>query len=313
MRSIRHQEFPDIEIIVVDDGSTDNTVEIAKRAGVEVLSLSGNLGAPCAQNRGIERASGEVIFTLDADAEIPRKIIKKAVEALASSRCDVVGGIYRSRSHNSISHLYELYMRSFHFLPHDAICSGQGKGMPFGAFLGFKRNVFEKEKFDENIRAGYDAEFLIRLAKRGFRILYSPELYVYHPNPSSLRAIVKRTWTFGIWSTVIGRRHPRLLLQQKLALPAISLIVLALSLSGFLIVLPPAISLYYLKFLFHSLRKRSTVGSTRLQVLAIAGLAMFIAILNAASFPAALFYRPKHWKNQTTGLTSSGRHLSDLE
>lgn len=288
------QEFPDTEIIVVDDGSTDDTVAHARRAGIEVVCLPGNKGPSYALNRGIERASGEIIFTLDADAEIPTNVMKIAVETLISSSCDVIGGIYKSRpGQNRISRLFELYMKVVHFLPNSVIYTGRKDPRVFGTFLGFKKQVFETERFDESIRAIYDRDFLNRLARKGYRILYSPELYVYHPFPSSVRAIAKRTWIFGIWLTVVGRRYP-IMLEHRLILAIISAVILALTLFGYLAVLPLAIFAYYMRFALSAFRKKS-LGVTLLQALGVAGLAILISIIDLASFPASLFIRPKHW------------------
>ena len=66
--SVLSQNYPNIEIIVVDDCSTDNTVKIAKSYGnVKVFVLEQNSGAQVARNRGIREAKAEWIVFLDSD------------------------------------------------------------------------------------------------------------------------------------------------------------------------------------------------------------------------------------------------------
>ena len=67
LASISTQTFRDYEVIVVDDGSTDRTGEIADEFGARVISFSRNLGVVAAANRGLEEARGELIARMDAD------------------------------------------------------------------------------------------------------------------------------------------------------------------------------------------------------------------------------------------------------
>ncbi|MBI2467114.1 MAG: glycosyltransferase family 2 protein [Candidatus Rokubacteria bacterium] len=57
------------EVIVVDDGSTDATAQVAERAGVRVVRLPANAGPAAARNRGAQAARGEVLVFTDADCE----------------------------------------------------------------------------------------------------------------------------------------------------------------------------------------------------------------------------------------------------
>ena len=83
VESVRAQTLPVQEIIVVDDVSHDDTIERVKRmAGVQLLQLGHNAGAPAARNRGAEAARGEILAFLDADDEwLPVKnILEKPVK-----------------------------------------------------------------------------------------------------------------------------------------------------------------------------------------------------------------------------------------
>lgn len=79
-----------VEILVVDDGSTDSTAENAERAGARVVRLEENRGYGAALKRGIREATHEVIITTDADGTYPASAMNELVTAL--ERCDMAVG-----------------------------------------------------------------------------------------------------------------------------------------------------------------------------------------------------------------------------
>src|SRR5580658_2976604 len=72
LRSLRDQTVAFEEIIVVDNGSTDDSVEVAERAGARVLRMGRNLGSAAAVNRGIEAAGKEWVAVLNNDVTLER-------------------------------------------------------------------------------------------------------------------------------------------------------------------------------------------------------------------------------------------------
>ena len=80
-------------IIVIDDGSTDNTAEIARLAGAEVISHRSNMGKGAALKTGFEAAKGsEIIVTLDSDGQHNPEEIPKLVTPIINGEADIVNG-----------------------------------------------------------------------------------------------------------------------------------------------------------------------------------------------------------------------------
>lgn len=79
LESIRQQTYDPIEIIVVDGGSTDRTIEICNRYAVTVIET--DLGMAAARQRGAEQASGSWLFHIDSDMELSTKVIEDCIKA----------------------------------------------------------------------------------------------------------------------------------------------------------------------------------------------------------------------------------------
>ncbi len=75
--SIREQTTPPLEIILVDDGSSDNTADKAGEHGIELLNTGGRKGPATARNMGASAAAGEVLLFLDSDVVVPADLIEK--------------------------------------------------------------------------------------------------------------------------------------------------------------------------------------------------------------------------------------------
>ncbi len=81
LRSLLEQTYPRLEIVLVDDGSTDGTVDIAKRFPIRLLRQS-HLGAGVARNLGARESAGDVLVFLDGDMVFPRPFIERLVEPI---------------------------------------------------------------------------------------------------------------------------------------------------------------------------------------------------------------------------------------
>ena len=85
LRSVALQAVPDVEVIVIDDGSTDGSAEIARRHSPSVrLVQQEHQGISASRNRGIELSRGEIVGFLDADDLLPPESLRSRLDVLAS-------------------------------------------------------------------------------------------------------------------------------------------------------------------------------------------------------------------------------------
>ena len=153
------------EIIVVDDGSTDATAEIAAQAGAKVVSINRRQIA-AARNAGAHEARGEVLFFVDADTRINAKHVIDAVAAL-NAGCS--GGSARIETDGTIPWWGRFFVKIF-----CAIYFANNLGV--GAFLFTTRKNFDAVGgLDERYFAGEEVLLSLALKKLGrFKILREP-------------------------------------------------------------------------------------------------------------------------------------------
>ncbi|HEY7001462.1 MAG TPA: glycosyltransferase [Candidatus Udaeobacter sp.] len=155
------------EIIVVNDASTDATPEIAERAGARVVSIHRRQIA-AARNAGARVARGEYLFFIDADTQIDRVHVAKAMALLEAG---YTGGSARGVMDGFIPLWSRVFLRAFCTLYF-------GLNLGAGAFLFTTRHNFEAAGgFDEQYFAGEEVYFSLALRKLGrFKVLREPVL-----------------------------------------------------------------------------------------------------------------------------------------
>lgn len=165
IRAAAHATRESYEIIVVDDASTDATAEIARAAGVRVISINRRQIA-AARNAGGRAARGDVLIFVDADTRISLRLLADALQALADG-CS--GGSARVVADRKMSLWGTVFLRVF-----STIYFATGLGA--GAFLFTRRELFQAiGGFDEQYFAGEEVFFSLALKKRGrFVILREP-------------------------------------------------------------------------------------------------------------------------------------------
>ncbi|MEO9255769.1 MAG: glycosyltransferase, partial [Tepidiformaceae bacterium] len=161
LESVYAQEFTSFEIIVVDDGSTDGSADIARAHGTALLLLQENLGPAAARNAGLREANGTLIAFLDSDdIWLPQKL-RLQVDFLAANPDTAM----------VITHL-EHFLEPGAAIPPWLNPARLGKpepSLPPSAWV-LRRGVFDMVgSFDESYRVAEDADWMIRAKDAGIR------------------------------------------------------------------------------------------------------------------------------------------------
>lgn len=172
------QTYSAVEIIVIDDGSTDGCLDIIKSYGDKIIWESGpNRGGNHARNRGFALSKGEYIQYLDADDYILAEKIARQVCFLEETGADVVYGDWRHQHHQQNGETFLEDVKITGTQP-DILESLLANWWVSPACILFTRTAVEKsDGWDENLKAGQDRDFFISVVMSGAKVVYQPGCY----------------------------------------------------------------------------------------------------------------------------------------
>lgn len=233
-------DWPDKEIIVVDDGSADDTADVAGHfSGVRVIRQN-NGGPAKARNAGWRAASGEVVFFTDSDCVPHPDVLAALAPHFADPAVAGAGGTY------DIANRESLLSRLIHveILARHARMAGDVDFL--GSFnCAFRRATLEKTGgFDETYRAasGEDNDLSYRILKLGKRLVFDRRAAVAHFHETSLTKYLRTQYRHGIWRMKLYQNHRDMMKgdayagMTDLAQPPLALLLIA----GFPLLLIPA-------------------------------------------------------------------------
>lgn len=182
IQSLLRQTHPDLEIIVVDDGSNDNTAQIVQNLcredhRVSLCTFSENRGCYKARNLGIRHSKGKYITFHDADdIALPDRIECQLSHLLAGKVRFVIPGFMRTKL--NIHRLFNIYPEELIQVIENEHCANPGSSIhyelrPCLSMTMFAREVFEKHGLYWNTRFAGDAEFIERIFHRELGMIFN--------------------------------------------------------------------------------------------------------------------------------------------
>lgn len=208
-------DYPEYEVVVVDDGSTDGTSDVAtthtlaELGAVRTVSVGGTdapLGIGASRNRGVDAAAHDVIAFTDADCRPHHDWLSELVPVLASH--DLVGGRVRPAGDAAVS-AYEGVNSSLDMGSYAARVDpgGETPYLPTANLVG-RRALFEAVGFPER-NVAEDVALCWDALDDGFSVVYAPSGGVEHVYRSGVRAVASRRSAYGASEALLARNHGR--------------------------------------------------------------------------------------------------------
>jgi glycosyltransferase involved in cell wall biosynthesis len=217
LKALERQTEKRFEVIIIDDGSTDNSFKIARRLKKEFsfrlkIEKQKNAGPAAARNKGAKKASAEILIFLDSDCVAKNAFVEEILKIFNDDSISGVQGEYETKNKQSLIARYAGYEIKFRhekmkgkFIDHIATyaCAYRKKDFDHGFKESFKKANME------------DTELSYRLADSNKKLVFQPKAIVKHNHPESFVKFLKQQFTRGYWRALGHIEHKKKLLEDS--------------------------------------------------------------------------------------------------
>ena len=219
LTALAEQSYPRglFEIIVVDNGSSDGTIDLLRQYDIRVV-LCAERGRSRALNAGLRTARGEIVCTTDISCRPEPGWISSVVRCFSNPQVACVAGDIRMlRTHpNAITGFQE---RTNYMSPFLALGRRQPPFFPFadGANASFRRSLFEEiGPFEETFLKGADVEICYRMfVLTEYKLVFCRDALVWEPGEPTLAALLKQRFRMGLGWHLMKFRYPALYARRR--------------------------------------------------------------------------------------------------
>lgn len=201
IRALQGQTRPPDEILVIDDGSSDNSAELASRLPVRVIRHERNKGLAAARNTAFANATHPFVGAIDADVLPDPTWLEHLLTHLADPHVVGTGGRLIEAHHSKPADAW----RTIH-MTQDLGLERIDIEQPSHKRLGGFGTIFRKEAvlsvggYNENYRTNYeDVDLCARLLAAGHKLVFDPRAVAFHQRRDSIRSVIRAFWYWDFY------------------------------------------------------------------------------------------------------------------
>jgi len=199
--SLLGQTRPPDEILIIDDGSTDKSVEIASSFPVKLIRHERNKGLAAARNTAFKNAAHELVGAIDADVYPDKDWLEQLLLPFSDLRVVGTGGRLIEAFRETPADAWRALQLSQDLGEERIIIGGHSHKCLGGFGTILKKSVVQEiGGYNENYRTNFeDVDLCRRLVQAGHKLVFEPRAVAYHQRRDTIRSVIRTAWNWDFY------------------------------------------------------------------------------------------------------------------